>query len=330
MLRHILAACLSLAALLHSSTAAPVRLIYDTDIQTDCDDVAALAVLHALADKGELEILATMVCVLHPWAAACTDAVNTYYGRPDLPLGVLKGPGGVNLPSKYAEGIAKAFPNDAATTAVDATGLYRKILSKEPDGSVVLLSVGYMTNLSRLLHSPADAISPLTGEQLIRQKVKTWICMGGNFPDDAAKDSNVNFRRDPRAVIDCLANWPGSVVFVGREIGHNMRAGARLKNLPENNPVRRAYELFFNGPPKDHHCADIAAVLYAARGLSNYWKLQDKGSVNFIGDDSKFQWVEAPDKDQAYLLRDMPPAEIQELLEDLMIQPPRAAQSKPR
>ena len=34
-----------------------VKLIFDTDIAEDCDDVGAMAVLHALADKGELEIL---------------------------------------------------------------------------------------------------------------------------------------------------------------------------------------------------------------------------------------------------------------------------------
>ena len=39
-------------------TAAPVKILFDTDMTTDCDDAGAMAVLHALADRGECEILA--------------------------------------------------------------------------------------------------------------------------------------------------------------------------------------------------------------------------------------------------------------------------------
>ena len=39
---------------------APVRIIIDTDMSTDCDDVGALCMAHALADLGECEILAVV------------------------------------------------------------------------------------------------------------------------------------------------------------------------------------------------------------------------------------------------------------------------------
>ena len=313
-----------------SVQAQPVRLIFDSDMQTDCDDVGALAVLHALADKGEVEILATPVCVLNPWAAPCTDAINTYYGRPDIPIGQLKGTNGVNLTSRFAQGIAQGFPNDTtAASAPDAVVMYRQILASEADDSVTILSLGYMNNLQNLLNSPADAISPLTGAELIAQKVKVWICMGGNFPDDdqhTGGSDNVNFRRDPASVIDCVTNWPGRVEFVGREIGHAMRAGARLSQAPATNPVRKSYELYFSGSAADRHCADIAAVLYAVRGLSHetttYWGIQNTGSMQFTNAQAWFQWVATPDKDQGYVLEVLSPLVIQELLEDLMLQPP--------
>ncbi|HEY3369613.1 MAG TPA: hypothetical protein VGK10_02120, partial [Prolixibacteraceae bacterium] len=38
----------------------PVPVIFDTDIAPDYDDVGALAILHAFADKGEAIILATI------------------------------------------------------------------------------------------------------------------------------------------------------------------------------------------------------------------------------------------------------------------------------
>ena len=49
-LNALLAACLSACTL----AAAPVRVIFDTDMCGDYDDVGALAVLNALADAGEI------------------------------------------------------------------------------------------------------------------------------------------------------------------------------------------------------------------------------------------------------------------------------------
>ena len=69
---------------------AQVKIIYDTDMDTDCDDAGALAILHALADRGEAEILATVVSSRYRWSVPCVEAINRYYGRPDLPIGAPK------------------------------------------------------------------------------------------------------------------------------------------------------------------------------------------------------------------------------------------------
>ncbi len=82
------------ASVVQAGERAPVRVILDTDMMGDVDDVGAVAVLHALADRGEATILAMGVCVKNPWSPLCLDALNTYFGRPDLALGVVKGPVG--------------------------------------------------------------------------------------------------------------------------------------------------------------------------------------------------------------------------------------------
>ena len=69
-----------------------MRVIFDTDLGADVDDAGAVAVLHALADLGEAEILAMGLSVKHPWSAPCLDALNTYYGRPDIPIGASRVP----------------------------------------------------------------------------------------------------------------------------------------------------------------------------------------------------------------------------------------------
>ena len=91
--------------------AKPEAIIFDTDMDSDCDDVGALAMLHVLADRGEAEILATMVSSRNEWSPACVDAINTFYGRGDLPIGCPQ-KGGATKPSKYARAIAERFPQD--------------------------------------------------------------------------------------------------------------------------------------------------------------------------------------------------------------------------
>ena len=66
------------------------KIIFDTDVGGDVDDAGALAVLHALADRKEIEILAIGVVIGHEDAVPYVDAVNTWYGRPDLPIGTIK------------------------------------------------------------------------------------------------------------------------------------------------------------------------------------------------------------------------------------------------
>src|SRR5437763_4578522 len=101
---------------------ATIKIILDTDMETDCDDAGALAVLHALADNGECEILATVVSVRDPNSAATVDAINAYRGRAKLPLGMVKG-AGVLEKSSYAKRIAAEFPNrvKSADDVPDAT-----------------------------------------------------------------------------------------------------------------------------------------------------------------------------------------------------------------
>src|SRR5258708_6150344 len=135
-----------------SPAAAPLKIFFDTDMETDCDDAGALAVLHALADRGECEILATVVSVRDPNSAATVDAINQYYGRPNLPLGMVKGPG-VLEKSRYVQRIAQEFPNrvKSAADVPEAVLVYRDVLEKQPDHSVLLVTVASMTNLKNLL-----------------------------------------------------------------------------------------------------------------------------------------------------------------------------------
>lgn len=311
----------------------PVKVIFDTDMETDCDDAGALAVLHALADNGEAEILATVTSAGLPWSASAIDAINTYYGRGSLPIGAPKGKA-VRKRSRYARQISEAFPRDLdGAKAPDAVEVYRDVLVKAADRSVVIVTVGYLTNLARLLKAPASPTRP-AGADLVRAKVRLWACMGGNFVGrpavDNLKKSNHNFTYDAKAAHYAVRHWPAPVMFVGREIGSGpsgLKVGSALARAPKANPVRAAYEHYFGGKAKDRHVADPTTVLYAVRGLGDYWDAVTTGTMD-LRENMTFRWVPGGDWPRGYLLKKTGPRandrHIEKVLEQLMLQPPKA------
>jgi pyrimidine-specific ribonucleoside hydrolase len=71
--------------------AKPVFVIFDSDMGPDYDDVGAIAILHNLADKGEAKILATMASTNYEGVAGVLNVFNTYFSKPNIPVGVPKG-----------------------------------------------------------------------------------------------------------------------------------------------------------------------------------------------------------------------------------------------
>jgi purine nucleosidase len=292
------------------------KVIFDTDIGPDWDDVGATATLHALADRGEAEILAMMVSSgghSATWGPPCLDAFNTFYNRPDIPIGVAQD--GPSFGSSYNQQIATEFPQDLGTeNAWNAVELYRKILSEQPDSSVVIITVGFITNLNHLLKSEADKYSALNGFDLVNKKVRRWVCMGGGFPSSGGE---FNFNRDPLATKFTVENWPKPVLFSGYEIGAPILTGAKLALTSESNPIRRAYELAGGYVGATRSSWDQTAVLSAIRDPLLYWDMETTGYCS-VADNGSNQWFPTPDKDHSYLIKKLSNPEMVEIIDDLM------------
>ncbi len=309
--------------------AEPVSVILDADMESDVDDVGALALLHALADLGEARILAVMISAANPHSAACADRVNTYYGRGDLPIGNVKGepvarpscPGQAVLRnSRYARQVAEAFPGTlrSGDDAPDAASLYRRILAEQPDRSVIIVTIGYKSNLRNLLLSEADRHSDRSGMDLVQQKVRRWVCMGGNF---RKRQTEANLVWDAPASTYAVEHWPTPIVFSGWEIGAAIHTGSTLADVPAASPVRRAYELYRGRVGGTRESWDQSAVLFAVRGVGEYWSLSPPGRVR--AEDGVTRFTPDPDGRDRYLIEKADPKTIAAELDRLMARMPK-------
>ena len=294
----------------------PVPVILDTDMDSDVDDVGALAMLHAYERVHKARILGVIVTSNDQYSAACTDAINTYFGRSGLPIGVSQRDS-LRAFSKYSQKIAQEFPHRliANTTAEDGTLVYRRLLAGAPDGSVVIITIGHLTSLSRLLSSAPDAISPLSGMDLVNRKVKRWSCMGGQFP--RGKEANF-YRPDPASTVACLAKWTLPVTFAGWEVGNQVITGgmtfkSRCKPV---SPIYRAYE-YYNGF-KGRASWDQIAILEAIEGPEPYFSVQRDGYCAVLPDGSN-EWKESANQKHGYLTLEASPELVRNRIEELML-----------
>lgn len=316
-MRRIVAVFLLLAPLVVGVSAVPAtaaatpagpRLIIDTDFGQWWDDVAALAAVHAAADRGGATILGVMSDVDNPWNAPALDALNTWYGRPDIPIGVPRGAAPVE--ENYSRHLAENFRHHGR--AQDAVGLYRRLLAAQPDHSVTILSVGALTNLAQLL---------TTDRALVARKVKLTVIMGGEYP--TATVPEWNFGLDLGATRRVVANWPTPVVYDGAEIGARVLVGNGVCAAhPAGSPVRAVFDILYGcGNQQADGTWDPTAAYYALRGTDHVYRLAGQGGHNEVFPDGTNAWAPRG-HDQRYLtLTD--PTRLTTALDALINQPRR-------
>lgn len=295
----------------------PTPIIFDTDIGNDCDDVLALGMIHALQSRGECELLAVTITKDHELAAAFTDAINTFYGRGDIPIGVCRSgvtpaPGKFNpLAVKRDDGKLR-YPHDLASgkDAPEAVDVLRKSLASADDGSVVIAQFGFSTNLANLLKSNPDKHSPLTGQELVAQKVKLLSIMAGAFKQirndkgERYDHREYNVIKDIPAAKTIVADWPTAIVWSGFEIGKNLpfphQSILRDYRYAKHHPLPDAY-IAYIPPPHNRPTWDLTSVLYGIRPDHDYFALSKPGTVE-VADDGFTTFSETSDGRDRYLV----------------------------
>lgn len=314
----LLCCCMVLSGFTMGWGRGPASVILDTDISSDVDDVGAIAVLHTLADRGVVKILAMMLSSGDPWGGACLDALNTSFGRPDIPIGIIKD-ATVTHVSKYTEYIAKSYPHDLKRLSElpDAVVLYREILSGQPDDSVTVVSIGYLSNLSRLLQSGPDRYSSLDGRALLAKKVNKLVVMGGQFP----VGREWNFYQDSKAATRVVRDWPTKVQFCGFEIGERIMTGQILVQMTSDHPLKKAYQLY--NSLRNRQSWDQVTLLLALDGSalqkSGLWNMSDPGTVQ-VDQEGNNSWVASKDGTQSYMIWSPKTGQLAVLVDEMMLE----------
>jgi hypothetical protein len=270
----------------------PVNIIFDTDMGNDIDDVLALAMIHALEDRGAVKLLAVTITKDHELAVPFVDALNSFYCRPDLPIGMVQG-GLDPRPGKYLKLMQErnrkgnpVFRHDLRNSraAPDAVPMLRKLLAESEDNSVVLVQTGFFTNFHRLLETGPDKISPLSGRELISRKVSFLSAMAGAF--QSVDDSNVfpewNVKRDIGPAKKIAQDWPTPIIWAGYEAGVAVSfpwqtMAADFKKW-DRHIVRDAFYLH-RPPATDTPTWDLISVVAAVYGDRGYYDLSLPGNV---------------------------------------------------
>jgi inosine-uridine nucleoside N-ribohydrolase len=302
----------------------PVKIIFDSDMGPDYDDVGALTMLHAFADSGKAEILATMASNKYALVAPCLEVINIYYGRPHIPVGSPK-THGVNqgCSQHWADTLVANYRHNIISNAQaqDAVSLYRKILTGQPDTSVVIVTVGFLTNLNDLLLSGSDSSSPLNGNDLVFKKVKRLVSMAGKFP----QGWEYNVKEDSTSSQYVFDHWPTKIVLSGFEIGAKILTGKKLVNSNLKSPAKLAFSIAMPMSDEDKNGRkswDQTAVLTAVLGADFAFN-QVKGQM-IVEPSGYNKWTNRGDGLHTYLVFKKSPNELSELIERYMMHEPKA------
>lgn len=303
------------------------KIIFDTDIGGDADDLGALSMLHNYIKSGDCELLAIMSWTTNKYAVPAIDAINRYYLHPNIPIGTRKD-GTSTSEENYNKVIADNFSHKLTYNNVpDATDLYREILASNADKSVTIITVGPLLNIQRLIQSKPDKHSSLTGAELISKKVKEFVIMGGHFPKG---ENEWNFNGDmPGVTKFVIENLETPIVFSGFELGVQIKTGAVFNEIDKDTPLYKGFLYFsehapwikagFKGVILDNSTFDQTAVLYVVEGgVGEYWKLIIDGYCE-VDENGDNRWKKEKDTNHSYLKLKESPEKMAKIIEAIML-----------
>lgn len=229
------------------------NVILDIDIDGDSDDLGDVHIAKVLQEQGEINLLGIVTSTRQTYSAPATKAILDWWGDSTTPVYAYQGTDGVDFGNAGpAWAVRNQFrPTDVRTNYTNDLIGYRTMLENAEDNSVTIVTTGFLISIKRLMESPADGISTLTGLELIEKKVKCLMVVGNFFPQAVDGFHEYNAVSDPTSWKYVIENWKKDIIFSGGEIGMFITSKPTVKTVDDylTNPVRFGYK---------HHRGDAA------------------------------------------------------------------------
>lgn len=285
------------------------NVLLDLNIDGDCTNLGALAVLHVLADQNKANILSTTACFNSPLATGCIKAINSYYGRGNIPVGILHRQEPTH-PTPFMKPVNETFrpEHPDGEDAPDTVEIMRKTLAALPDDSAVMAVVGCFASAAALLQSGPDSISPLTGQELAERKIRRIVAMAGQFTtfgDGSFGENNIVVQIPAAKYV--VEHWNKELVFSGYEIGIRVRTLKEFREHgSERHPLRMIYRIHNgeDGAPEGNPSWDHTAVMEAV-SPGRYFNRHEFGRIK-VDDQGITTWHDDPKCKHTYLLPKTP------------------------
>lgn len=270
----------------------PQAVIFETDMGNDIDDAMALDLLFKNMDQGNINLLGVSVHKNNPYSAEYIDIMRNWYGYKKMPIGVntacVTDVNCVDYCTKVCkltdEKGAPLFKRSKKPKYEEAVNMYRRILSKQDDNSVVIITVGFSTTMAQLLQSRPDKYSSLTGEELVAKKVKYFSIMAGEFVRENYCEYNVwndleaskyFFEKSPVPMVIVPWTLGEQIQYPGSSIADDFSwAGA--------NPMVEGYKAY-SRMPYDRPTWDVISAFYACHPGHKAFTLSGRGEVRVVG-----------------------------------------------
>ncbi len=292
-----------------------VKMILDSDFGSSTDDLFALMMIHHYIDDGLVDLKGVVVDREGEKNAQLVDVFNNYYGHPDIPIALERN--GVKNPRCFIpySGIVDledANGNPLFKRSVDASKLpdgyklYRELLSKADDKSIVVVAIGFATTLAELFESGADEYSSLNGVDLFDQKVKAVYIQSGRF-ESGDSLSGYNMRAASRQSAVFYDKLPKSVDLIMSP----SNIGDMMNYLPQDvlvdlsytdyNPIKSVYTNYTCDTGQ--RMWDTNCLVNAVEGDSEY-HMSPRGWVRFVdrGEESLMLFTPDPKGNARYQL----------------------------
>ncbi len=245
-------------------------VIFDTDMGNDIDDALALAMLHALSDRGECELIGVTLTNANAAAVPYIRMLNRFYRRSELPVGAAIQSLRDGANDGYMKAALRGSPAESDRPAEPAPQVLRRLLTNSRE-KVVIVQTGFSTNLAALLDSPG-------GAELAKEKVQAVFAMAGNF---AEAKPEYNVRIDVKSATNVFAHWPTPIIFSGFEVGLALLYPATSIEhdfgWAPHHPVAESYRAY-QKMPYDRPTWDLTAALAAVRP-DRYFSRSPRGTV---------------------------------------------------